>query len=391
MVPAPVIALLAEYDALPSLSQKVSPEQDPIEAGQPGHGCGHSGLGAGSLGAALAVKAAMEKHQLKGTIKLYGTPAEETTIGKVYLLLDGAFKDVEVCLHWHPSTKNQVWNGSSKAIVSAKFTFRGVSAHASGNPEQGRSALDAVELMNIGVNFMREHVKDDARIHYVITDGGGAPNVVPATATVWYYVRADDHKDVEEYFSWVKDIAQGAALMSRTKLSVRIDTDAHELIPNTPLAESIQANLSRLPPPKFTAEEHAFARRLQEPLSRDFGLSFPVALDENVHLMDGVPEKSKGSTDVGDISWFVPTCGLRTTCFPAGSPGHCWQNVAAIGSTIGEKGTVYAARVMAVTAVDLLEHPELVAAAKRDFESRMKDRKYTSLIPKGQQPPEKIR
>ena len=245
--------------------------------------------------------------------------------------------------------------------------------------------------MNIGVNFMREHVKDDARIHYVITDGGGAPNVVPATATVWYYVRADDHKDVEEYFSWVKDIAQGAALMSRTKLSVRIDTDAHELIPNTPLAESIQANLSRLPPPKFTAEEHAFARRLQEPLSRDFGLSFPVALDENVHLMDGVPEKSKGSTDVGDISWFVPTCGLRTTCFPAGSPGHCWQNVAAIGSTIGEKGTVYAARVMAVTAVDLLEHPELVAAAKRDFESRMKDRKYTSLIPKGQQPPEKIR
>jgi aminobenzoyl-glutamate utilization protein B len=387
----PVIALLAEYDALPALSQKVSPEEEPVEAGRPGHGCGHSGLGAGSLGAALAVKKAMQQHKLPGTIKLYGTPAEETTIGKVYMLLDGAFQDVDVCLHWHPSTKNQVWNGSSKAIVSAKFTFRGVAAHASGNPEQGRSALDAVELMNIGVNFMREHVKDDARLHYVITDGGGAPNVVPATATVWYYVRADDHKDVEEYFPWVQDIARGAAMMTRTKLSVAIDTDCHELIPNTPLAELIQANFAKLTPPKFTPDEQAFARRLQEPLVRDFGLSFPVAIDESIHPLDGAPEKSKGSTDVGDISWHVPTCGLRTACMASGSPGHCWQNVAAIGSTIGEKGLVYAARIMAITTLDLLEKPELVTAAKQDFDKRMKDRKYISLIPKGQKPPEKIR
>jgi aminobenzoyl-glutamate utilization protein B len=333
----------------------------------------------------------MQQHKLPGTIKLFGTPAEETTIGKVYMLLDGAFDGVDVCLHWHPSTKNQVWNGSSKAIVSAKFTFRGVAAHASGNPEQGRSALDAVELMNIGINFMREHVKDDARLHYVITNGGGAPNVVPATATVWYYVRADDHQDVEEYFAWVQDIARGAALMTRTKLSVAIDTDCHELIPNTPLAELIQANFARIAPPKFTQDEQAFARRLQDPLVRDFGLSFPVALDEAVHPLDGAPEKSKGSTDVGDISWHVPTCGLRTTCFAAGSPGHCWQNVAAIGSSIGEKGLVYAARLMAVTALDLLEKPETVTAARQDFEKRMKDRKYTTLIPQGQKPPEKIR
>lgn len=387
----PVIALLAEYDALPALSQKVSAEEEPVEAGRPGHGCGHSGLGAGSLGAALAVKKALQQHKLPGTIKLYGTPAEETTIGKVYMLLDGAFQDVNVCLHWHPSTKNQVWNGSSKAIVSAKFTFRGVAAHASGNPEQGRSALDAVELMNIGVNFMREHVKDDARLHYVITDGGGAPNVVPATATVWYYVRADDHKDVEEYFPWVQDIARGAAMMTRTKLSVAIDTDCHELIPNAPLAELIQANFAKLAPPKFTPEEQTFARRLQEPLVRDFGLSFPVAIDESIHPLDGAPEKSKGSTDVGDISWHVPTCGLRTSCLAAGSPGHCWQNVAAIGSTIGEKGLVYAARVMAITTLDLLEKPDLVVAAKQDFDQRMKDRKYISLIPPGQKPPEKIR
>jgi aminobenzoyl-glutamate utilization protein B len=387
----PVIAFLAEYDALPSLSQTISPIEEPVEAGRPGHGCGHSGLGAGSLGAALAVKAAIEKHKLTGTIRLYGTPAEETTIGKVYLQLAGAFDDVDICLHWHPSTRNQVWNGSAKAVISAKFTFRGTAAHASGNPEQGRSALDAVELMNIGVNFMREHVKDDARIHYVITDGGGAPNVVPPEATVWYYVRADGHKDAEEYFHWVEDIARGASIMTRTKLTTRIDTDCHELIPNTPLAELIHANLAKLPRPTFTPEEHAFARRLQEPLIRDFGLSAATALDESLHPLDGVPEKSRGSTDVGDISWHVPTCGLRTTCFANGSPGHCWQNVAAIGSSIGEKGILYAAQVLAVTALDLMEQPDQVAAAKKDFEQRMKNRTYTTLIPKGQRPPERIR
>lgn len=388
---SPVIAFLAEYDALPSLSQKISADEEPLEPGGPGHGCGHSGLAAGSLGAALAVKAAIEKHNVPGTIRLYGTPAEETTIGKVYLLLGGAFHGVDACLHWHPATKNQVWNGSAKAVISAKFTFRGTAAHASGNPEQGRSALDAVELMNIGANYMREHIKDDGRIHYVITDGGGAPNVVPREATVWYYVRADDHQDAEEYFHWVEDIARGAALMTRTKLSTRIDTDCHELIPNTPLAEAIHANLAKLPRPTFTPEEHAFARRLQEPLIRQFRLAPSTALDESLHSLNSVPEKSKGSTDVGDVSWYVPTCGLRTTCFVSGSPGHCWQNVAAIGSTIGEKGVLYAAQVLAFTALDLMEQPELVAAAKKDFEQRMKGRAYTTLIPKGQRPPEKIR
>lgn len=387
----PVIGVLAEYDALPDLSQKVAPAQDPVTPGQPGHGCGHSGLGAGALGAAYAVKAALEKHQLPGTIRLYGTPAEETTIGKVYMTLAGDFDDLDVCLHWHPSSRNEVWNGGSKAVVSAKFTFSGVAAHASGNPDQGRSALDAVELMNIGVNFMREHIKEDARLHYVITNGGGAPNVVPATATVWYYVRADEHHDVERYFAWVQDIARGAALMTRTKLSMAIDTDCHELISNTPLAELFQQNLNRLAPPKFTPEEHSFARRLQQPLEEQFGKTFSLAIDERVHPLSLVPEVAKGSTDVGDISWHVPTCGLRTACFPSGSPGHCWQNVASIGSTIGEKGIVYAAEVLACTALDLFQQPEQVAAAKADFAKRLQDRKYTTLIPKGQKPPAKIR
>lgn len=387
----PIIGILAEYDALPELSQKMSPLQEAVEVGKPGHGCGHSGLGTGALGAALAVKAAMQKHKLPGTLRLYGTPAEETLIGKVYMLLDGSFDDLDACLHWHPATRNEVWNGSSKAMVSAKFTFQGVAAHAAGSPEQGRSALDAVELMNVASNYMREHVKEDTRIHYVITGGGGAPNVVPSSATVWYYVRANDHRDVESAFAWLNDIARGAALMTRTKVSSVVDTDCHELLQNSPLSELLHRNLQALTPPKFTADEQAFARKLQEPLTEQFGTNFTLAIDDAVQPLAGVPETSKGSTDVGDVSWFVPTGGLRTACFAAGSPGHSWQNVAAIGSSIGEKGVIYAAQVLSVSALDLLEQPEAVAAAKADWQERMKDRKYTTLIPKGQKAPTKIR
>ena len=387
----PVIGILAEYDALPGMSQKVSPVREPVTANQPGHACGHSGLGSGALGAVLAVKDAIAKHKLKGTIRLYGTPAEETVIGKVYMVLDGQFNDLDVCLHWHPSSSNGSWAGSSKALISAKFTFKGTAAHASGSPQSGRSALDAVELMNVGVNYMREHVKEDARFHYVVTNGGGAPNVVPPIATVWYYVRADKHTDVVRYFKWVKDIAKGAELMTRTKLSVRIDTDCHELIPNTPLAELMHRNLVAVGPPKFTAKEKQFARRLQQPLITQFGTKFPVAINEKVEPLTRTSRPSKGSTDVGDISWHVPTGGIRTSCLVAKSPGHSWQNVACIGSSIGEKGIVYASKVLAVSAVELFQKPSLVAAAKKEQTRRMKDLKYTTLIPKGQKPPVTIR
>ena len=386
----PVIGILAEYDALPGLSQKVSHERDAVADDAPGHGCGHSGLGTGALGAALAVKAGMEKHKLPGTIRLYGTPAEETLIGKVYMTLAGEFKGLDACLHWHPGGRNDVWNGESKAAVSVKFIFSGVTAHASGSPDKGRSALDGVELMNVGANFMREHLKEDARVHYVITNGGGAPNVVPAKATVWYYVRANSHADVERNFAWLKDIAEGAAKMSRTTVSVQIDTDCHEIIPNDPLAALLQANLERVGPPKFTPEEHTFARRLQESVTREFGTVFKLALDEEVHRTTRLGGGS-GSTDVGDISWHVPTCGLRTACFASDAPGHSWQNVAAIGSTIGEKGTAYAAKVLACTTLDLLEDPRALAAAKADFAKRMEDRKYVTLIPEGQKAPKSIR
>lgn len=387
----PVIGILAEYDALPGLSQKVSPERDPVTAEAPGHGCGHCGLGTGALGAALAVRATMEKHNLPGTVRLYGTPAEETLIGKVYMTLAGEFAELDACLHWHPSDRNDVWNGESKAAVSAKFTFAGVTAHASGSPDKGRSALDGVELMNIGANYMREHVKSDARVHYVVTDGGGAPNVVPAKASVWYYVRSDDHADVERNFAWLREIAEGAAKMSRTQVSVQIDTDCHEIIPNDPLAARMLANLERLSPPKFTAEEQTFARRLQAPVTEQFGTIFKTAIDEEIHRSPRRGGGGSGSTDVGDISWHVPTVGLRTACFASEAPGHSWQNVAAIGSTIGEKGVAYAAKVLACTTLDLLEDSQHLQAARADFQKRMESRKYVSLIPPGQKAPKSIR
>jgi aminobenzoyl-glutamate utilization protein B len=387
----PVIGVLAEYDALPGMSQKVAPVREPVTSGQPGHACGHSGLGTGALGAALAVKEAMAKHQLPGTIRLYGTPAEETVIGKVYMTLGGVFDDLDVCLHWHPGNKNEAWASSSKALVSAKFTFHGTPAHASVSPESGRSALDAIELMNIAANYMREHLKEDARIHYVIVDGGGAPNVVPPQATVWYFVRADAHQDVEHNFQWLQQIARGAAMMTRTDFTMQIDTDCHEIIPNAPLSELITSNMQKIGAPSFTEEEITFARRLQEPLTAEFGRQFPLALDEQIHRSAVGHEPNKGSTDVGDISWRIPTGGLRTTCFVADGPGHSWQNVACIGSTIGEKGMLYAAKTLAVTALDLIQQPQYLAAARADFQERMKGRTYSSLIPKGQAPPRKIR
>src|SRR5947209_12267415 len=230
----PVIGILAEYDALPELSQQVTGARQPAEGRTTGHGCGHCALGTAAVGAAMAVKEVYDKHHLPGTIRLYGTPAEETVIGKVYMTLDGQFKDLDACLHWHPGSKNRVQYQSSKALISAKFSFSGLPSHASGSPDKGRSALDGVELMNVGVNYMREHIKETSRIHYVITKGGGQPNVVPASAQVWYFVRANTHEDAEEQFDWVRDIADAAAKMSRTKVSMQIDTDCHELIPNLP-------------------------------------------------------------------------------------------------------------------------------------------------------------
>jgi aminobenzoyl-glutamate utilization protein B len=347
---------------------------------------------AAAVGAALAVKAACEKHHLGGTVRLYGTPAEETLIGKVYMTLDGQFDDLDACLHWHPGTRNRVWFSSSKAVVSAKFTFRGLPAHASGSPDKGRSALDGVELMNVGANYMREHVKQDSRIHYVITNGGAQPNVVPAAAQVWYYVRADAHEDVERNFDWLQEIAEGAARMSRTKVAAQIDTDCHEIIPNLPLSRVLERNFRWVGPPRFDDADRELARRLQEPLRAEFGVREDKPLRDDVEALPDKPyPPDAGSTDVGDVSWHVPTSGFGAVCFAAGSPGHSWQNVAAVGSPIGHKGMLVAAKVLALSAAELLQDRKVLEEARADFAQRMKGRKYTTRIPKGQKAPLAIR
>jgi aminobenzoyl-glutamate utilization protein B len=387
----PVIGILAEYDALPELSQQVSGERKPAPGRTTGHGCGHSALGTAAVGAALAVKEVYDRNKLHGTVRLYGTPAEETLIGKVYMTLDGQFNDLDACLHWHPGTQNRVYYSSSKAAISAKFTFSGIPAHASGSPDKGRSALDGVELLNIGANYMREHIKENSRIHYVTTNGGQQPNVVPATAQVWYYVRANAHTDVESNFDWLVDIAEGAAKMSRTKVKMQIDTDCHELIPNLPLSQLVLRNFKKVGAPQFDDADRTLARQLQTTIRENFGLKEKKVLHDTVEELPATPYQDSGSTDVGDISWHVPTSGLTTACFAAGSPGHSWQNVAAIGSPIGHKGMMVAARVLALSTLDLLQDGKAIQEAKKDFQERMKDQKYTTRVPKDQKAPKSIR
>jgi aminobenzoyl-glutamate utilization protein B len=387
----PIIGILAEYDALPELSQEATGGRKPALGRTTGHGCGHCALGTAAVGAALAVKDVYDRHKLKGTLRVYGTPAEETLIGKVYMTLDGQFKDLDACLHWHPGVHNRVYYSSSKAMISAKFTFTGLAAHASGSPDKGRSALDGVELMNVGANYMREHIKETSRIHYVITNGGRQPNVVPATAQVWYYVRANRHPDVEAHFDWLQDIAAAGAKMSRTTVQVQIDSDCHEIIPNLPISKLVLKNFKTVGPPRFDKTDIDLARQLQTSLRADLGLKEPRALNNTIDDLPATPYQDAGSTDVGDVSWHVPTGGLSTVCFAAGSPGHSWQNVAAAGSPIAHKGLLVAAKVLALTAVDLLQDPQALANAKADFQKRMKDRTYTTKIPRGQKAPRTIR
>ncbi len=391
---SPVIGILAEYDALPGMSQAATPRRE-ARPGAPsgsaediGHGCGHSVFGTGSAAAAAAAWSALEASGGSGTIRLYGTPAEETGLGKTYMARAGLFDDLDVALHWHAGDVTRVYYAWSKAIVSAKFRFAGQAAHASRSPEQGRSALDAVELMNVGVNFLREHLRDDVRMHYVITDGGGQPNVVPPRAEVWYYLRADDHASVEHVLERVGEIAAGAATMTRTELTTQLDSDLFEVLPNRPLSVLLQEQLERVGPPTFTDAERAFAAATQtdfEPVP-----SKPLA-DDVMPLPDG-PYRVPASTDVGNVSWVVPTGGVRVASYTLGAPGHSWQIVACTGMSIGEKGLAVAAKALAGATLRLIEDPALIAAAKAEFDARLEAGPVpTTVLPEGQQAPTSIR
>ncbi len=385
----PVIGILAEFDALPGLSQDATAERKARPEVMAGHGCGHSVFGTASTAAAIGVKQALASGAIKGTVKLFGTPAEETGIGKTYMLRDGLFKDVDTILAWHAGDSTRASWDFSKAMVSVKFKFEGLPSHASVSPHQGKSALDAVELMSVGVNYMREHVKEDTRIHYVITNGGGQPNVVPPTAEVWYYLRANKHTDVEEYFVWLTEIARAAAAMSRTKLiDTRLEADMHEVLPNRTLVEVIQKNLELVGPPVFDEREKAFARATQKDLKPPPAL----ALSERVEpLPAGPPDQGNHSTDVGDLTWFFPVGQLQAATYTYGAPGHSWQIVACTGMSIGEKGMMVAAKALAGSAIDLYRSPDLIQRARDDQKKMLGSQKYLTLIPEGQKAPKTIR
>jgi aminobenzoyl-glutamate utilization protein B len=385
----PVIGILAEFDALPGLSQDATAERKSRPEVMAGHGCGHSVFGTASTGAAIAIKQALASGSIKGTVKLFGTPAEETGIGKTYMLREGVFKDVDTILGWHAGDRTATGWDFSKAMVSVKFRFEGLPSHASVSPHQGKSALDAVELMSVGVNFMREHVKEDTRIHYVITNGGGQPNVVPPNAEVWYYLRANKHTDVEDYYVWLTDIARAAAAMSRTKLvESRVEADMHEVLPNRTLVELIHKNLQLVGPPAFDEREKAFARATQKDLKPQPALALAERIEP---LPSGPPEQGTHSTDVGDLTWFFPVGQFTAATYSYGAPGHSWQVAACTGMSIGEKGMLVAAKTLAATAVDLYRTPATIEKARADQKQMLAGLKYTTLIPEGQKAPKAIR
>ncbi len=393
----PAIGLLGEYDALPGLSQKVSARQKPVEEGSPGHGCGHNLLGVASLGAALAAKAAMEQAGVKGTVRYYGCPAEETLIGKVFMARAGVFDNLDAAITWHPWFPNTVWYSSTLAMNSYKVNFHGVASHAAGTPEAGRSALDGVQLMDVGVNYLREHIIQEARIHCVITSGGDAPNVIPAFAQVWYFVRAPRREQVDEIYARMVDIAKGAALMSGTTYDIEFLSGCYEVLPNDTLGELLLEKMKLVGPPQFTSEEKDFARQLQatfapntiENALQSIGLTREVVGDP---LCDRVLEPYdqgqllSGSTEVGDVSHITPTAQILTCCQPLGTPAHSWQNVAASGSSIGFKGMMVAAKTMALAVVDLETKPEILKTARHEFEKVTDGKKYVSPLPEGTMP-----
>lgn len=358
----PVIAILAEYDALPGLAQTTAATPSPIAGQAAGHGCGHNIFGAASITAAMAVKEWMIANKVAGELRVYGTPAEEGGSGKVYMVRAGLFNDVAAVLHWHPGDSNGVAVGKSQANISGKFRFRGLSAHASAAPDKGRSALDGVEIMDVATNFLREHIPIGTRIHYVITDGGKAPNVVPDFAEVYYYVRHTDPAVVKSVWDRVKLAAEGAAMASGTKVEVEITGGVYSMLANNTLAEVMDRNLRTVGGESWTVEEKAWGATLQKSLSN------PKPIDSVGQIAPIWKGDGGGSTDVSDISWVTPTIGMGTATWVPGTPAHSWQAVAASGSSVGAKGGVVAAKTIALTAAELFRSPDVLATARAELD-----------------------
>jgi aminobenzoyl-glutamate utilization protein B len=395
----PVIAILGEFDALPGLSQEAgSTEKRPVREGGNGHGCGHNMLGSASLLAATAVKDWLAAHGLKGRVRYYGCPAEEGGSGKGYMVRAGVFDDVDVAICWHPSAFTGVNRPYSLACVEVDFHFTGRSSHAAAAPHLGRSALDAVELMNVGVNYMREHMPSTARIHYALIDAGGvAPNVVQGQAVVRYLIRAETLGAMWSLVERVKKIAEGAALMTETRMESRQLSGDANLVGNKPLEETMYASMMRLGSPRFDDSDKAFAAEIQKSLRPEdivtsygrFGLKAKVgeALSEEIYPLGSGVNSLVGSTDVGTVSWVVPTVQCRVACYAVGTPGHSWQLVAQGQAPAAHKGLAYAAKTMAGTAVSVLSDESLLARAKADHQTFRASNPFTNPIADDLQPP----
>ena len=395
----PVIAILGEYDALPGLSQEAGvAEPRPRPGDGMGHGCGHNLLGSASLLAATAVKEWLAENGIAGRVRYYGCPAEEGGAAKGFMVRDGVFKDVDIAISWHPSAFSGVNDGMSLANMRIDFSFVGRASHAAAAPHLGRSALDAVELMNVAVNYMREHMPSDARIHYAYLDTGGvAPNVVQGTAKVRYAVRARELSELWPLVERVKKCAEGAALMTETTVTHKVISAVSNLLGNTPLEQAMYDNLLRLGPPPFDEADRAFAREIRATLSReDIASTFrrvglPLDLDlplcNVVVPIDAKGAPMMGSTDVGDVTWVVPTVQARGATYAIGTPGHSWQLTAQGKSPLAHKGMLHVAKIMAGTAVDALADPALIARAKDDYAARTRNNPYVCPLPDDIQPP----
>ncbi len=394
----PTIGIMGEYDALGGVSQKTVPWKEPVVEGAPGHGCGHNIHGTSGMAAAVATKMAMEAFGVKGTVQFFGTPAEETAGGKVYMVRDGLFDGLDAVLSHHPGSMNTGGYSGNNAVNDAKFHFYGVSSHAAGSPEQGRSAIDAVELMNIGVNYLREHVIQEARMHYVVTSGGDQPNVVPAYACSWYYIRAPERDQVEQIYNRVIEVAKGAAMMTGTTLKVEFVGGLYNKILNKALNDLIISNMREIGPPQYAEDEVKFAKEISKTITAetkrdwlrkskrpDWEKLVDVELDRTVP--DTWERWGAGSTDVSDVSWKAPAMELTTSTFVLGSPGHSWQNTAQSGMGIGHKSLIFSAKTMSACAIDLLTKPDLLKKIREEFEQKLGERTYKSPLPPEMKPP----
>jgi aminobenzoyl-glutamate utilization protein B len=400
----PVIAILGEFDALPGLSQEKVPYPRPRVSGGNGHGCGHNLLGTAGVAAAMAVREAIQAGDVRGTVRYYGCPAEENGAGKTFMVKAGAFDDVDLSLCWHPDSYNAVLTINALAVIHVNFRFHGKASHAAFDPYNGRSALDAVELMNVGANYLREHIIPDGRLHYVITNGGGtAPNVVPPFAESKYYVRAPLMAQTEEIYERLLDIAKGAALMTGTQMEVFNRKGMSNLVLNKTINDVYYEKMVEVGAPQFTPDEEKFAEQIAGTYSREEIESFLVKVygrqaQDAIAEMEGsalfksiLPNVESdyvipGSTDVGDVSWVVPTAQISTTCQALGTPGHSWQIVAQSGMGIGQKGMLYAGKVMALTAAEFMNNPGRLKAAKDEFERTLKKTPYICPIEDGVKP-----